>query len=185
MISLQNGMKLSATIASDSDLLQVEHMIHREALAGNGFGLDEFNKDGTYSRKSLYVSCTIVAKDSNDECVGAMLIGKPTLCRSKKSPMLGVYLVLPVNMQCTNLGMMMYDLAIKLVHHHQYQGLITDIFSCNHRLIEIASGTGFKITGSVPNSAYIKDVGHCDSVLMCYKRVNLFTTVKDANRSKI
>ena len=144
-------------------------MIHDEAGKGNWFGIDEFNKDGTYSRKRFHKSLTVIFRNASKDMVGAMLIGKSSLCRSKVSPMLGVYIVIPEDRVCFDLGRTMYEAAMRLAQHHECEGLITDVFSCCNKLIDLTTKTGFLITGSLPSSAYMAGFGHCDSVLMCYK----------------
>lgn len=60
------------------DKYYIEKLIHDEAATGaGGFALDEFNDDGSWSRKLMYSSMTLVMKDSsNGDIIGAAIIGE-------------------------------------------------------------------------------------------------------------
>ena len=160
-------------------------MVYREALNGNGFGIDEFNANGTYSRKRLHTSCTIVLKDDSDILHGAMFVGQPQLCRSRAAPVLGVYVVVPENTYQRELSLVLYGLAKELARHHRCQGVLTDLFHCNHHIIEIATVAGFSFIGCIPNSAYVNGHGHCDSMLMYNKFIKKLSPKKFIVQSNI
>ena len=174
--------RLRTKIASTEQRAYVEDMIYEAAMAGASYGLDEFNTDGTYSRKMLRKSITIVLTDHLGGCAGAVLCGSSMFCRSSKAPILAFYIV---HNNAKNNGrssskeasrgikseinLALYKTVIALAKHHHCFGIITDILSTDIEAFQAAQKHGLTLVGSVPHSAYVKGQGHTDSLIMHQK----------------
>ena len=154
-------------VASDADRLTVEHMIYDAAMRGSGFALDEFNTNGTYSRKMFKASSTIVVKDSSNSCIGAVICGQTSFCRSQTAPVLGFHVVLR-DSSVHSLGELLFNIAIEVAKHHGYSKILTDVYVCDQDIVALAYKCGFVTTASIPKSGYIKNYGYCDANLMVY-----------------
>ena len=174
--------RLRTEVASAEQRAEVEDMIYEAAMAGTSYGLDEFNTDGTYSRKMLRKSITIVLTDHLGGCAGAVLCGSSMFCRSSKAPILAFYIVHnnaknngkssskeASDGMKSDINLALYKTVIALAKHHHCFGIITDILSTDIEAIQAAQKHGLTIVGSVPHSAYVKGQGHTDSLIMHQK----------------
>ena len=162
-------------IANTYQRLELEKMIYNSAAQGESFGLDEFDGDGTYSRKLFHTSMTIVLSQDS-RCIGGIICGSSALCRSRNAPNLGFQLVIDkltssetqLKYPIDNDGVsdVLYEVVQKLAQHHKYKGIITNILFSDSASIKQAMKHQLVITGSIPYSAYVKGKGNTHALLM-------------------
>ena len=173
LISFPFSLQITVCVADDSQRLAVEGMLHDAAMQGQSIGLDEFNTDGTYARRTFRNSITIVLEDRKRTCLGGMFCGSSNIPRTKESPILGFQLILPLqssgDAETRKLGDIFYSTIKTLARHHKCYGILTDILTTDQETLQIAYRNGMMTVGGIPDSTYLKDDGYTGSLLMHHK----------------
>ena len=170
-------LQLTICVANESHRLAVERMLYDAAMRGQSYGLDEFDPDGTYARRTFRSSITIVLVDKKGTCLGGMFCGSSIMSRGKDSPILSFYMIFPPQTSgggsaggsAQDVADILYPSLRTLARHHKCYGTMTDILTTDHVALDIAYKHGMLTVGSIPDSTYLKGQGYTGSLLMHQK----------------
>ena len=141
------------------DVYAIETMLRHAADKGNGFALDEFNPDGFFNRKFLRECHNLVLCSPDGDVLGAALFGPSAICQSITTPVLHFYIVVSKEGKNRGVGMHLLDAVIEFASKNSYLAVFGDAFDMDVRATQFLIRNGFKKTCSLPNCAYVKDVG--------------------------
>lgn len=153
--------------------VQVEKMIRKAALAGQGFGLDELDENGLLSRKFLRNAITVGAfRKSDNQLVGGLLVGQSSLVRTIGSFTFGGYAVIDEAYRRRGYAHDMITICEEIARDFGVRNILSDILISPSGMpgFHLAISAGYTTTGQLPKCAYLKDVGLTDSLLI-YKRL--------------
>ena len=88
-----NGRSVSVQKANKQDVAVVNKMMYDAAQRVQGFAIDEYNVDNMFSRRLLRKVAVIVAKDTRDVILAAVIFGPTSFCRSASTNILGAYMI--------------------------------------------------------------------------------------------
>ena len=172
--SIEPGVTLrSATL---EDLPEVEALIRRAAIHGEGFALDEF-QDGFFNRKFLRASHTLVvvqpivtsslddSDNRNERVLGAALFGPSALCRSVSTPTMGGYLIVHPEFRRQGFGKSLLCAVEDFARSRGFTSLMSDAFVDNITGHLMARKSGFICAGSIHQCATTANAGLVDSLM--------------------
>ena len=103
-ITLKSGLKIIIEVANDNDKYKVEGLIRAAAFNGEGFAVDEFTEEGHFNYKFFRKFATIVAKNTTDSLLGAVILGPSSLCRNHQTDTITGYCVVEKSFRQLGIG---------------------------------------------------------------------------------
>ena len=149
-----------------SQLIQVEHMIRREAEDGGAFAMDEYTEDGLFNRQ-LIRKCQeiVITEEPGGDPVAAAIFGQSAICRMM-SPLAGGYMLVKKEFRRRGIARALLSFVQEETEKQGFKGFITDVFPHCGPFINILLHSGFYVTGSMPKAAYVKGQGLTHSLIL-------------------
>ena len=164
--SLQGGKTIRIEEAVPEDYLTIEEMIRQSALEGRGFGLDEFTENGLFNRNLLRNSHAVVARlQPGGLPVGIALAGASAVCRVE-SKLMNAYIVIKPTYRGNGVGTALMGTLVDVAKSLRYEGMLMDVYQTESKTISWSKKMGFRVTGSLPESGYVKGQGFVDTLLL-------------------
>ena len=165
---IQGGKTIRIEEAVPEDYLTIEEMIRQSALEGRGFGLDEFTENGLFNRNLLRNSHAVVARlEPGGLPIGVALAGASAVCRVE-SKLMNAYIVISPTYRGNGVGTVLMETLVDIAKSLGYEGMLIDVYQTESKTISWSKKMGFRVTGSLPESGYVKGHGFVD-VLLLYR----------------
>ena len=176
IIIIKHRTRVTLRSATMEDLPEVEALIRRAVIHGEGFALDEF-QDGFFNRKFIRASHTLVvvqpivtsslgdSDNRNERVLGAALFGPSALCRSVSTPTMGGYLIVHPEFRRQGFGKSLLCAVEDFARSRGFTSLMSDAFVDNITGHLMARKSGFVCTGSIHQCATTANAGLVDSLM--------------------
>ena len=148
-----------------SDYVVVENCIANAAKSEYMIAVDEFLDNGVWNRKLLKKTHLVGIYNSKGHLVALSLFGPSAICRTE-SLVMGGYVLVNSQHQYQGLEIALVENLTDIAKKLDFEGIAFDIYRTETRFISLLMDMGFKITGSLPEYGYMKDVGYVDSLLL-------------------
>ena len=143
----------------------MEKNIAEAARSGYMIALDEFFENGVWNRKFLKRTYLIGAYNSNGDLIGQGMFGPSAICRTE-SLVMGCYILVDPKGRYQGLEEVMVENMIEIARNLEFEGILFDVYRTETKFVALLLDLGFKVTGSLPECGYLKDVGYVDSLLL-------------------
>ncbi len=146
--------KLTIQLAKRDEVCEVKELFRQMAEQAEGFGIDEFDKHGIYSRKLFYDSQTFVVKTDENQIAAVGIFGASKLGRSKDL-LASSYVIVKNQFRRAGIATYLITYFKRLAKEKGFEVFIQDVLmlAANYKMIDLLQKQRFKASESLPKCA--------------------------------